>query len=637
MKQIRLVLLGLVAGINVFAQADSTFAHSVLLPAAEVHPVSDDPEAAVLFVPDSLLTLTAKGGSLGDLLMHSSALNLRTYGPQGTLITAAGRGLSADHIQVYWMGVSLNSPSLGLTDLSAIPFALFDGVRVQSGTSLTRSQAGSAGGSIHLTSNASETIEAGMAYNALNNRSNWLRISQTYFKRLYTTTRVSIDRAENDFSYRDPFLINQPERQQSRNNFLRNALIQEFKYTAHRKFLLEAGVWLQESQLEIPELMGGFSQQVTDQRDSSLRMSVNASWFTNRGKFTLRTARLLEFQLYKQRQSLDVEPHVESNIATQRTTAQLFWLRQLPKFDFEAGIEYQNEAVQSTNHENRAAQRELLGVQGRIRYSALNDRLSVVAASRYDAGIVGNEPVYDLKLNWKLSKDLQIFSNGRRIFRYPDLNELFWRPGGNQFVLPELGWSFDVGLNGNLEKQNLKGCFSVSGFLQDMENMIVWLTNNGGVQARNVNAVRSMGVESTASLIRSWNRLQFKQNMHVIIQRHQGLSTLESTFFPEIQANYNAAIYGESWFLSGAIRAAATTLTPVNINATRGEQDAVFMTDIQAGKTFDAHYVDVSIAVTCRNITNVLDYRTSRFASPGRVIGVQMNMNLKSRKIRRGI
>lgn len=637
MKHIRLVLLSLVVGINALAQTDSSIVRTVHLPAAEVRPVSDDPEAALLFIPDSLLTLTAKGGSLGDLLMHSSALNLRTYGPQGTLITAGGRGLSADHVQVYWMGVSLNSPSLGLTDLSAIPFALFDGVRVQSGTSLTRSQAGSAAGSIHLTSNASESIEAGIAYNALNNRSNWLRISQTYFKRLYATTRVSLDHAENNFSFRDPFLINQPERQQIRNNFTRNALIQEFKYAMHPNLLLEAGVWLQESQLEIPELMGGFSQQITDQRDSSLRINLSANWLTNRGTFTLRTARFREFQMYRQRQSVDVDPHIESNIATQRTSAQLFWLRQLPRFAVEAGIEYQREGVSSANHENNAAFREIIGMQGRVKYKTLNERISVIAASRYDAGIVDNQPVYDVKFNWKLEKNWNLFSNGRRIFRYPDLNELYWRPGGNSDLLPEMGWSIDAGIKADVEHQNLKGHLSVSGFLQDMENMIVWLADNGGVQARNVNAVQSMGIESTASLTLALKRLQFRQNVHVILQRHQGLSALESTFFPEIQGNYNAAITRDSWFVGGAIRGAATTLTPENLNATRGRQDAVFMADMQAGKTFDARYANVSIALTCRNIANVLDYRTSRFASPGRVIGVQMNVNLKSRKIRKGL
>ncbi len=635
MKQFRLVLLSLVVGLHALAQTDSVIVHSVNLPTTEIHTVSDHPDAVLSFAPDSLIMLTAKGGSLGDLLMLSSAVNLRTYGPQGTLITAGGRGLSADHVQVYWMGVSLNSPSLGLTDLSAIPFSLFDGVRVQSGTSLSRSQAGAAAGAMHLTSIQSESIEAGVAYNALNNRSHWLRISQTYFKQLRTRTRVSIDRAENDFSFRDPFLVNQPERQQNRNNFARNALIQEFSYTFRPNLTIEAGLWLQASNLEIPELMGGYSQQVTDQRDSSLRMNISANWLTSHGKFTLRTARFNEHQMYRQSQSIEVDPHIVSNISTQRTTANLSWFKHYRQIDVEAGIDYQNEAVESANHTKNVAHRELLGIQGRMMYTSANARFSIAAASRYDAGIIGNQPIIDLKLNWKLHNKWSVFAVARRIFRYPDLNELHWRPGGNPNISPEIGWAMDGGGSLNFKKDNLSGQFSVSGFLQAMDNLIVWLSNDGAVQARNVNNVQSAGIESVATLKWELNELVIKQNLHLILQKHHGLSALESTFFPEIQGNYNASIARESWFIGTTIRAAATTFAPENINATHGSQDAVLTADFQLGKTFDCKVVDVNLAATCRNIADVLDYRTSRLASPGRVFGVQMNVNLKSRKISR--
>lgn len=636
MRPFRLVLFGMVAGSSALAQSDSAFVHTVQLPVTEIRPVSDDPEAATLVVPDSLFLLTSKGGSLGDLLMNTTALNLRTYGAQGTLITAGGRGLSADHVQVYWMGVSLNSPSLGLTDLGSIPSALFDGVRLQSGTSLSRSQAGAGAGAIHLVSDKSEIVEAGVSYNQMNNRSNWLRISQTLFKGLHTTTRVNIDRAENDFTFRDPFLIDQPERRQLRNNFSRNAIVQELSAVIRPNLRFDGGLWLQKSQLQIPGLMGGFSEQLSDQRDSSMRVNLSAHWFTNRGKFVLRTARFIEHQSYVQRLSSIHDPHIRSNIATRRSTAQLFWQRQIDRFDFEMGVEYQSEQASSINHEGQEVQRQVIGGQGRLKYKAPNERFSFIAASRYDHGVVGNEPVFDLKLNWKVLNS-NIFANGRRIFRYPDLNELYWRPGGNANLSPELGWSVDVGVNKEFQKKNFQGHFSVSAFLQDMSNMIVWFSTGGAIEAQNVNAVQSRGMECSASFTHTYGRIQIRQNAHVTLQKHIGLSDLETTFFPQFQGNYNASVLRESWFLGGAIRTAATTLTPQNLNATRGAQDAVMTADLQAGKAFDVKRAKISIAATCRNLTDVLDYRISRFASPGRVFGMQMNVIIKSPKSNRGI
>jgi iron complex outermembrane receptor protein len=66
---------------------------------------------------DSSILIPKSGGDLGQILSQHSTIFIKSYG-NGTLATSSFRGTAAQHTQVQWNGISLNSPMLGQTDMS---------------------------------------------------------------------------------------------------------------------------------------------------------------------------------------------------------------------------------------------------------------------------------------------------------------------------------------------------------------------------------------------------------------------------------------------------------------------------------------------------------------------------------------
>ncbi|NJK87452.1 MAG: TonB-dependent receptor plug domain-containing protein [Bacteroidales bacterium] len=91
---------------------------------------SDDKK---ILVVDSLSMSLYKHGDLGQLLSGTLPVNIRQYGAEGSVSMISVRGLRANHVQVNWNGISLNSVTTGDNDLSLIPTGLVDEISYNSG------------------------------------------------------------------------------------------------------------------------------------------------------------------------------------------------------------------------------------------------------------------------------------------------------------------------------------------------------------------------------------------------------------------------------------------------------------------------------------------------------------------------
>ena len=94
------------------------------------------------------------GASIADLLKRESNVFVKSYG-LGSIATTSLRGASAGHTVVVWNGFALQSPMLGLLDLSMLPSGLMDKVGIQYGGQSTLWGSGAIGGVIHLNNQAS--------------------------------------------------------------------------------------------------------------------------------------------------------------------------------------------------------------------------------------------------------------------------------------------------------------------------------------------------------------------------------------------------------------------------------------------------------------------------------------------------
>ncbi len=601
------------------------------LESAEVVGINIDPGAGWSIRPDSLVCAAITPFSLGEILQAGSTLNLRMYGPTGTLVTGGGRGLPSDHLAVYWLGTPLNSPTLGLVDLSAIPGALFDHPLVQSANSSTRSPHGGAIGSIHLSGPTRDGLMVGSGVDNLNNLN--LRASASFQinEKWRSSTRYQGDWSSNDFTYNDPYLRGNPERSQERNGFQRDALIQEFTYRPHQNWSVETGIWLQASALEIPDIMGKYGSRFANQRDSSIRVSTSIRHQTAIGNFSLNLARFSEFQHYEQRQSEEGALLIDSRITTHRNFSQLRWSHHVLGFVLEAGADVSIESAHSNNHGSQGAERTLTG--GQVRLGKAFGNTSIRSGFRYDSGPGASVPVPEIQIR-QHTKVGAFFLGARRVFRYPDLNQLFWVPGGDPDLIPEKGFSTDAGWQRKWKAHGKSLSLQTNVYHQRMQALILWVNLGEGLQARNIRDITSTGFNGFVELVLPIGRMVVRQQIESNLQHVDGLGAGDRLFFPVLQSRYSLFAIKNGWFAGIALRYIANELRPSNLNTMSGAQDAVLLGDAYFGIEFKVSEQPMKLALSCRNIGDVLDFRVNQIATPGRVIALNFSMNLFNLSLR---
>jgi outer membrane cobalamin receptor len=88
---------------------------------------------------------------LSTLLAENTNIYIRDYG-RGALATASFRGTAPSHTQVTWNGLNINSPMLGMVDLSLVPVFIIDKLNIHHGAASVTSRSGGLGGHVEIRS-----------------------------------------------------------------------------------------------------------------------------------------------------------------------------------------------------------------------------------------------------------------------------------------------------------------------------------------------------------------------------------------------------------------------------------------------------------------------------------------------------
>ena len=141
--------------------------------------------------------------NLADLLSKETPIYIKSSGPGG-LSTISIRGAGASHTQLYWNGISINSPTLGQLDLATLPVAFIDEAEIHLGASSVVDGSGGLGGAIQLNTSAN------------------------YKNKLNTTFRKELGSFGIDKTL---FSINAGNKKfQSKTSLFRNSSFNDFKY-----------------------------------------------------------------------------------------------------------------------------------------------------------------------------------------------------------------------------------------------------------------------------------------------------------------------------------------------------------------------------------------------------------------------
>lgn len=457
--------------------------------------------------------------SLSDLLDAHSSIFIKNEG-RGALSTVSFRGTAASHTDVLWNGLSIKSPMLGQVDFSLFPVFLYDNVSIKAGNSSLSETTGALGGIVCLDNRGEWTkgVKASLltgigSYSTFNN---YLKL-HLGGGRLSSNTRLYYNYSKNDFAFKNKNIANinpvtgeyeYPVQKNKNAAYLLTGVEQNFYYRTGEKGLLKINYWFQKSERSIPRLNtyeGDDYSNISRQDENTHRVNVHYSFFAGENRLSVNSGLVSQRLIYGLKNLVGGKGYVyainsNSSILSFYNKASYGFVPFKKVFvKTEYSFNYHEvSTLDSVNLTGYGAKR----TEHKI-FVMWNQKIS----ERFSASLILHKIWVEGKsvplipymgFEWLANKKLHAVLKGNvaRNYNYPDLNDLYWQPGGNPALKPEEGVSGEV--NGSLEIKpgGLSFLPAVSVFYNDIDNWILWLPAPAGYwQARNVKKVIAKGIE----------------------------------------------------------------------------------------------------------------------------------------------
>ena len=418
--------------------------------------------------------------SLGEALEDQGLLFVKSYGI-GSLATASVRGAAASQTTISWNGIPIQSPMLGLLDLSLLPTVHVD----EAGLDYD----GAIGGNIFINSLAPDSallVQDGFTVGSFGQFRKTLAVSGG--NKLKFKLSAQLDRATNDF----PFQVREdlPEKQLSNAALQQQVAQQSFFWGAHPKHRFELHLWQQSTHRELPPTTVQTRSEAY-QDDMVYRNQLRWQFATQRAVWQTALAHLEEEILY-----------ADPTIALEAPSDFRSWILSTNRqaaigrnWKINSLIRLQESNALANGYPERQSQ-ALLFFEQEASYQ-ISQRLHLRVATKAQwteeqpAALGGQLQLSNSQTQWKWQLGVQ------RDFRIPTLNDLFWQPGGNPDLLPERSWSQDANLSRNWSKFGSQ--FHVSIFNRMVTNWIQWAQREEQLfwSAQNITEVWSRGVQAS--------------------------------------------------------------------------------------------------------------------------------------------
>lgn len=453
---------------------------------------------------DSLSMAQHRNQNLSDLLMDESPVFIKSYG-QGALATTSFRGGSANHTAILWNGFNLNSPMNGQLDLSLVPVNFSDAASIQYGGTGALWGSSAVGGVIHLNNHAkfnkglsaSVNLSAGSFDNYHQQAS--MEISK---KRFVSSISVFNTTAKNNFKYTNIYSPEKIQVIQSNAELKSHGVLSENYYLINENQKINLFFWYQQTDRNIPPTM---LQQVNRSNQLDDQYRITSEWKHekfNRTSF-VRAAYFNESLLYSDKtyffsdlnRSQLIITEAESKINLSRHHFVNIGLNNTFANAVAAGYD-------KPISQNRTA------VFASYLFTTKNEKLKANVSARQEVIEKRSIPfTYSAGMDLQLIDWLSIKTNFSKVYRTPTFNELYWTPGGNPNLLPESGFSEEIGLKFNSKKNFFHLKSEVTVYNRQMENWIIWLPSTSYWSPQNMLNVRSRGMETHSTISARINKV----------------------------------------------------------------------------------------------------------------------------------
>jgi iron complex outermembrane receptor protein len=600
---------------------------------------------------DSAVFSQKINASLAELISENTPVFIHSHG-RGALATASFRGTAASHTYVSWNGMPLNSPMLGSTDFSLIPVYVADEMILNHGTSSLANGSGGLGGSIAINNRPQWNIPFTINYlQSAGNYSTFNSFLEVKGATEKTSLRARLYRSssKNDYTYVNRLeadLINgelvNPIDTNLNGAFGTQGFLQEIYFLPAKNQVVSFTGWSQWSERGIPQATSYEGPGIPNQNESienSHRYIAGWGLATPGGTIALRSGfsqNQLDYIRRTQVAGLGVLPDVYS-VSTMQGLHNQFRINQsiTSKLSVAGVFEWNFHEVETrdtilkTGYE-RTRNEFLSSVT--LNY-ALNPSVFLHSILRIDRNELHQTPLLPfLGINWKVisNQNLIIKANIARNYKLPNLNDLYWQPGGNPDLEPEKGLSIESGIHHQFNLRRALLDWEATVYRSDIKDWILWIPSFKGYwQPFNVKRVISQGIEMTGKITARYGNTDVHLAANYVLTQARNFDKnslwgkethgKQLVFIPEHSGNilFSASYkdYSITWQHNSFSERFTTTS---NDPGRRNRLYPYFMNDLSTGKTFHMNEWTLFARFTIHNLFNETYRSVLMHPMPGR-------------------
>ena len=603
---------------------------------------------------DSLVLRETISSSLADVLSSGSTIFIKSYG-RATLSTASFRGTAPSHTQVTWNGMKVNSPMLGQVDFSLIPAYLVDDATLYHGASSVSVTGGGLGGAVALDNRPLD--ERGFALRFVQGVGSFTTFDEflraSYGGRRWSgSTRVLYSTSRNDFRYHnyhsktlvtddDGRIVDSyvPLERNRNGGFGDLHLMQELYRTGERGGRLSLAVWYLDSNRGLPMTSADRNSEKRKKEEQDERtLRAVAGWERLAGGFKLSAKGGYTYTSLRYRRLHDPEGKGEMRAMTD-ARSRLHSVFAEAEAEYAAGDRWLfTGSVTAYQHLVRTGDIDLdptSGLRADTLYDESRFELSLFAAARWRPlprlGIAANlrwelygdrasEPIPALFVDYLLSRrgNVVVKASATRNFRFPTLNDLYFRPGGNRDLRPEQGWTADAGAEFSTKGARWEASGSATLFDSHVDDWILWIgsAKSGIYTPLNIKKVHSYGAE--LKLSGAWRpdgawRVAFDVNAAWTrsINRGERFTPADESvgrqlpYIPVWSAAFTGRLGWRTWTLSYKWSWYSRRFTMSdNAKGTLGVVRPYFMSDLSLEKSLECRRASLSLKGCIHNLFN---------------------------------
>ncbi len=423
-------------------------------------------------------------GNLSEILRFQSPIYIKENG-RGMVGSPSFRGTTAQQTAIVWNGISINSAFLGQGDLNNISVLGFDELQIKSGGGSVYYGSGAIGGTIHL--NNELAFNRGLHTDFFAEQASfntWNSALKTSFSNENFSVKASatLNQSDNDYEIAS-------ENYKNLNGAYRSF---SFNLGAAVKLNDNNSIFWQTQHYDGFQHYPVFSEYAAKSKNFSNSFRTLADWQlkTSKVKNSLKLAYLQdEFQYYEN----ITKPQSSGGNAKTYLAKEDFLIlfNDALSFNFIGEIKQdQGEGYQSGISE---VSRNAGSVAGLFRWNTRKILALEAGIKKEFVQGIASPLLFSLSTKIKPADFYHFTLNFSKNFRYPSFNDLYWQPGGNTDLQPEISYQTEMGNNFKLGDFKL----NITPFYLQIENMLRWLPGSGGMWfAQNTNRVESYGVES---------------------------------------------------------------------------------------------------------------------------------------------